>query len=196
MFSAGLDVVALQPLGRDAMRLFWQRFASLFMRLYTTSKISVACIEGHAPAGGCVLAIACDYRVMANGPYKIGLNEVAVGLAVPGWLTEVYVDLIGRRHAERALQLGEMMSPQRAHAIGLVDEVVPLALAMDKACAELSLRLKSPPLARGLTKTALRAAVAERLNQRQQAELEPLLDVWFADECRSVMAALVARLKG
>ena len=143
-----------------------------------------------------VLAIACDHRVMAEGRYKIGLNEVAVGLAVPSWLTGVYAGLLGRRVAERALQLGEMMSPERALEVGLVDEIAPVEQVFERSVAELQLRLGVPDGARRITKAALRAGASAAIDHDREHHMDALLDVWFSDECRSVMAALIQRLKG
>ncbi len=195
MFSAGLDVVALQPCDRDAMATFWERFGTFFVRLYRTPLATVAALEGHAPAGGCVLAIACDYRVMARGRYKIGLNEVAVGLAVPGWLADVYAGLVGPRLAERNLQLGRMVGPEEAGRCGLVDAVVPQDEVRAAALAELELRLAMPQQARRKTKLALRGAAAASMEADRVSHLPALLDTWFSDECRSVMGALVERLR-
>ncbi len=194
MFSGGLDVVDLQARDRAAVTHFWARFGGLIPRLYGSPLVTVAAIEGHAPAGGCVLAMLCDHRVMAQGHYKIGLNEVAVGLAVPEWLAAPYIALVGQRTAERNLQLGRMVGPDEALAIGLIDELVPQADVRQAAIDELTRRLSVPPIARRLTKSALRGARAAAMETQRAAQLEALVDVWFSVECRTVMGQLVARL--
>ena len=83
MFSAGLDVPHFVTLDRPAARQAWRGFFQL-MEALVSSPVPTACaIGGHAPAGGCVLALCCEWRVMAEGKFKIGLNEVAVGVRVP-----------------------------------------------------------------------------------------------------------------
>ena len=83
LFSAGLDVVELLTLDHAGMKAFWSDFVGLVAAIGRSPIPTVAAIGGHSPAGGAVLAIFCDYRVMARGAYRIGLNEVQVGLTVP-----------------------------------------------------------------------------------------------------------------
>ena len=85
VFSAGLDVPHLVSLGQDreALRGAWQAFFDTALALANAPVPVVAALSGHAPAGGCVWALCCDYRVMASGPFRIGLNETQVGLVVP-----------------------------------------------------------------------------------------------------------------
>ncbi|HJR11070.1 MAG TPA: enoyl-CoA hydratase/isomerase family protein, partial [Rhodanobacteraceae bacterium] len=75
LFSAGLDIPALLQLDRDAMRAFWRDFFGLCATLARSPIPVAAAVTGHSPAGGAVLAIFCDYRVMARGEFRIGLNE-------------------------------------------------------------------------------------------------------------------------
>ena len=194
MFSGGLDVVDLRARGRAEIKHFWARFGELMPRLFATRLVTIAAIEGHAPAGGCVLAMLCDHRVMAEGRYKIGLNEVAVGLAVPQWLAEPYIGLVGQRVAERNLQLGRMVGPDEALAIGLVDDVVPQDAVRQVAIDEMTLRLSVPTDARRRTKAALRGDRAASMEAQRVAQLEALVDVWFSAECRAVMGRLVDKL--
>src|SRR6185369_17057957 len=95
MFSAGLDVPTLLQLERDHLRAFWNDFFGLCAALARSSIPVVAAVTGHAPAGGAVLAIMCDYRVMARGPFRIGLNEVQVGLSVPECIQAALRRLVG-----------------------------------------------------------------------------------------------------
>ena len=75
IFSAGLDILEMYNSQPERIRQFWSALQDFWMKLYGSSKIFVAAINGHAPAGGCLMSISCDYRVMATGPYRIGLNE-------------------------------------------------------------------------------------------------------------------------
>src|SRR6185369_14457158 len=85
VFSAGLDVPFLLSLGDDraALMTAWSAFFDAARALAETPVPVAAALAGHAPAGGCVLALCCDYRVMAEGPYRLGLNETQVGLVAP-----------------------------------------------------------------------------------------------------------------
>ncbi len=194
MFSAGLDVIELYALDRAGMAAFWTNFCEAFTRLYETPLATVAAIAGHAPAGGCVLSIACDHRVMAQGRFKIGLNEVAVGLAAPRFLCRVFTGVVGQRNAEKMLPVGAMVDPEGALAVGLVDEIVPIDDVMAASVAFLQGQLKVPQRARAATKGYLRQDNVTATRGRLEAELELLQDSWFGQECRRVMGELVARL--
>lgn len=87
----------------------------------------VAALNGPSPAAGCLLSLACDYRIKADNPKFItGLNETMLGFAAPSWLAQTYSDAIGKREANLALQLSTLYPPQDAKKIGLVDHVCPL----------------------------------------------------------------------
>lgn len=91
--------------------------------LYGTHLVTVASIAGDAVAGGCILSLACDTRVISSEA-KIGLNEAAFGLIAPPWTVMMMIDTIGRRQAEKALSLGTIFTASDAYTIGLVDRVV------------------------------------------------------------------------
>ncbi len=194
MFSAGLDVVGLYRLDRHAMGLFWRVFVETFVRLYETRLVTVAAISGHSPAGGCVLSLGCDHRVMADGPYKIGLNEVAVGLAVPPFLCRVHAHVVGQRQAERLLPLGTMLEPAEALMVGLVDEIVPLGSTANRANAIIRSSMQAPRRARETTKRHVRGPLVRELRATLDDEVAILQQQWFGAECRRVMGDLIARL--
>lgn len=196
VFSAGLDVRALYRLEQPAMGTFWFTFCKLFRTLAGTPLVTVAAIAGHAPAGGCVLALACDHRIMADGAYRIGLNEVAVGIPMPRWLAQWALSILGRRHAERMLQLAALVEPAEALYVGMIDAIATPEALLDAAQAEVALRLELPPAARRGTKLALRGDALAAMELAAEADTEALLRGWFSPECRAVMGALVARLAG
>jgi len=132
IFSAGLDVAEL--IAPDAYRLpkFWNSLQQVYLDLYGSRLATVACLQGHAPAAGCFLAMACDYRVMYAGGVSgdkkhvptIGLNETQLGIAAPPWMGHLLARTIGFRRAELALAMGTLFPPKSAMEIGLVDKVV------------------------------------------------------------------------
>jgi enoyl-CoA hydratase/carnithine racemase len=196
MYSAGLDVIELYGLDAADMEAFWAQFTEVFLRIFGSSLVWVAAIEGHAPAGGCVLALACDHRVMAQGRYKIGLNEVAIGLAVPRWLSRVHASIVGRRRSERLLQLGHMLRPDEALAAGLVDDVVDQGKVLEQCRAELETRLSVPQVARHTTKMSMRRELLLDIESESRADGQALLQSWYSEECREVLGHLVEKLGG
>jgi len=195
MFSAGLDVPALLQLKRDDLRAFWDDFFGLCGALARSPIPVVAAITGHAPAGGAVLSIMCDYRVMADGAYKIGLNETQVGLAVPAPIQAVLRRLVGAYRAERLMIAGTMLESVEAKAVGFVDELVATDLVVPRAIAWLTDLLKLPPHAMTGTRRIARADIAAMFAESEALRVDDILEVWYAPEAQSVLHALVARLK-
>lgn len=200
LFSAGLDVPALMQLDRAAFRVFWAEFFGLCAALARSPIPVAAAITGHSPAGGAVLAILCDYRVMARGspaakPFRIGLNEVQVGLTVPECIQAAMRRLIGNHRAERLLVAGAMLEPEAAHAIGLVDELADDDSVVPRALTWLGDLLKLPSHAMIATRRLARADLAAVFAEPEKLPVEDFLDGWYAPETQAVLAALVARLK-
>jgi len=110
-FSAGLDVPLLLTLDHPALAALWRGLYEL-LRAFALSPIPIAvAITGHATAGGTVLPIFCDYRIVADGDWKLGLNEVQVGLPLPPIILAGLQRLVGRRPAERLAVGGLLISP-------------------------------------------------------------------------------------
>jgi len=143
-FSAGLDVPLLLGLEPPAIADLWRELYAL-LRAIAASPIPIAAaVTGHAPAGGTVLALFCDWRVMAQGEYKLGLNEVQVGIPLPPVIVSALKRLVGARHAERLAVSGALLSPQEALDIGLVDEVASVEQVVPRA-QEWCLRMLALP---------------------------------------------------
>jgi enoyl-CoA hydratase/carnithine racemase len=194
MFSGGLDVPELLTLDREAMARFWETFFRL-MHMVAASRVPVlAAITGHSPAGGAVLAIHCDYRVATRGEFRIGLNEVQVGLPVPRNIIYALVGIVGTRQAERLTTAGKLISPEEALAIGLVDALAEDPDAAVELClAEASALLDLPPVAMNATRLAAKADFLDRLGTSDDARIAT--DYWFSDETQLKMKELVASLK-
>lgn len=192
MFSGGLDVPELLPQPRPAIEAFWLEFFRLSHALASSPVPVVAALSGHAPAGGAVLAIHCDYRMAARGNFRIGLNEVAVGLPVPDCIMLAFEHLLGARVAQRLAMTAQLVGMDEALDIGLVDELVEAEQLMDRA-VEWSQRLAAlPPLAMNRTRRLARRRLVSLLEPEADARLAT--ELWFSDETQAGMRALVARL--
>jgi enoyl-CoA hydratase/carnithine racemase len=194
IFSGGLDVPELLELDAAVMARFWQDFINLLRCIATSSLPIVAAITGHSPAGGAVMAIYCDQRVAAKGNFKIGLNEVRVGLPVPRVIYAALSRLVGPREAERLAVRGLLVSPEEALRVGLVDqlaapeEVVPVALAW---CREL---LALAPTAMAITRELARADFKKMFDELGGRTHEEMTKVWFSAESQASLRALLAQL--
>ena len=162
----------------DPKRLeeFWSSFQQVYIDLYGSRLASIAAIEGHAPAAGCMLTLCCDYRIMAETDTKIkptiGLNESKLGIVAPPWLGELMVNTIGHRAAEKSLALGLLYSPEEALKIGLVDEVVPRANVLPRAVEEAGVWAKIPAQARVASKTLTRKKQIDHLLATRQKDVD------------------------
>jgi 3,2-trans-enoyl-CoA isomerase len=195
VFSAGLDVPALLTLSRDQLLEFWRSFFGIAARLSRSPVPVVAAIDGHSPAGGAVVALFCDVRIMARGPFRIGLNEVQVGLPVPAAIQAVLRRQVGPRAAERLLVSGEMVDAERALQLGFVDQLCDPGQAEAEAVAWCRNVLALPRQAMLATRAEARRDVAAIFADENALELQRMTDAWFSDETQSTMRALVDRLK-
>ena len=195
MFSGGLDVPHLLQLDQDAMRGVWHAFIGLCEALARSPVPVVAAITGHSPAGGAVLTLYCDYRIMADGPYRIGLNETQVGLVVPDVIQAAMRRLLGAHRAERLMVAGAMIESSEAHRIGLVDELIDAERVVERAIAWLQDLLKLAPQAMSETRRIARADLRALFAAHNATSDEAFLACWFSDEAQRVLGEMVAMLK-
>jgi 3,2-trans-enoyl-CoA isomerase len=194
MFSGGLDVPELLGEPRPVIADFWQRFFALTHALADAAMPVAAAITGHAPAGGAVLALHCDYRIGALGSWKIGLNEVQVGLAVPSTILQALADQVGLRLARRLTTAGRMVEMDEALEIGLVDELVAAETVVDRALDWCRALTHLPPIAMNETRRLGKADFLARLAAADDAATATAF--WFSAETQAAMHALVERLSG
>ncbi|WP_242112123.1 enoyl-CoA hydratase/isomerase family protein [Luteimonas aquatica] len=194
VFSAGLDVPYLLSLDdRAALKAAWESFFVAARALSECPIPVVAAIAGHAPAGGCVLALCCDYRVMAHGPFQIGLNETRVGLAAPEGIQQLMRRVVGAYRAERLLVAGEMVSSERALALGLVDELAEPEQVPPRARAWLEALLQLPRAPMLQTRAFARADLVAALKP-ERIHLDMFIDAWNDPDTQAGLRALVAKL--
>lgn len=171
MFSAGLDIMEMYKPEEQRMRQFWTALQDVWLKLYGSSYPTAAAINGHAPAGGCLLATCCEYRVMLPN-YTIGLNETRLGIVAPQFFEASFCSVLSQRDAERALTLGTLFPTDEALCVGLIDEV---AADKDEALARCAAFLKQyrsvSALARAMTKQSMRRHGLDALRQNRDHDL-------------------------
>lgn len=193
MFSGGLDVPELLHLDRRHVEDFWSQFFSLTRQLAASPVPVIAAVSGHAPAGGAVLALNCDWRVGVAGKFKIGLNEVQVGLPVPSTVLVALEQVVGPRVARRLAMRGEMLSMDDALAVGLLDELVAPDQLLATALARANELLTLPPVAMNTTRLATKSRLIEALSS--SGDVAAATGWWFSAETQAEMRKLVARLQ-
>lgn len=193
-FSGGLDVPLLLGYDEAAVDALWRELYALMKSLAGSPIPIAAAITGHAPAGGTVLPLFCDWRVMADGDFKIGLNEVQVGLPLPPVILTALRRLVGPRQAERLAVGGLLISPQEALAIGLIDELAPLEQVIDRTLQWCRSLLALPTEAMALTRQQARADLIAFFEQNLEREVETVTASWWAAETQGALRALAAKL--
>lgn len=193
IFSAGLDLKEMQTSDSGKLAAFWTDVQEAWLALYASPLHFVAAMPGHAPAGGLMLATACDERVMARGPFLLGLNEVQFGLVAPDFLLTALVNVVGQRTAERLATSGSLVSPDEAHRIGLVDDLADDVVQTATTRARDAARLPEGP--RSETKRRLRRAAVEAFRANQAACTSDFVAMVAADDTQAAVQAYVARLQ-
>ena len=191
-FSAGLDLIELIRYDQDQIRGFFTAFGGLYLDLVQFPKPFISAISGHAPAGGCVLAVCSDNRYMAVGDkYLIGLNEVAVNIQISQNLTEIYAFWMGDGLASRYILEGKLLHGKEALEAGLVDELVPLDEVLGRAEAQMQHYLKADQEILQNTKRKVRKHLFDKLDLNADNALKEAADLWWKPEIRSKMEAYV-----
>lgn len=197
VFSSGLNFKELIKPEEARINAYWIWFQEAMIKLYGSSFPTVALINGHAPAGGCVFSLSCEYRVMLPN-FTIGLNEVPVGIIPPKFVFDCALNVLPRRQAEMALTLGTLFQSDEALKLGLIDE-----LASDEADARarcevfLKKSSKIPPSARSLTKQNFRRETLEYLKnpQSRSADVKRFVDHICRPSTQADLENYMANLK-
>lgn len=192
-FSAGLALPELIELDREGMAELISTFERVMKRVLAFPRATVAAINGHAYAGGCVLGLMCDARVMADGPAQIGLNEIQLGIGLPAIVVEpLRVRVAPHLHGIVALE-GRTFAPAEALRLGLVDEVVASERLIPRAL-EIAASRSVAPLAYAQIKRALLAPVLTACDRRRETDRETWLESWFSEHAQTTLRAAVERI--
>jgi enoyl-CoA hydratase len=170
-FSAGFDLSVMTS-GPENARELLGRGAELGIRIFEFPRPVVLAVTGHALAMGGILLCCADVRIGAQGPYKLGLNEVRIGMPVPAFAVEVCRDRLSPPYFTRAIQLAHVHSPDEALTAGFLDEVVAPDAVVARAtevAADLAAALHPGPFR--MTRATTRGAVAAQLREVLAADL-------------------------
>src|SRR5262249_41345583 len=140
----------------------------------------VAALTGHSPAGGTVLALMSDHRVLAQGAFVIGLNEVRVGLPVPEVLVRALAFVVGERRAADLATRGLLLGPDEALRVGLVDELAPVADVVPRALAHAREILALPRAAMLGTRALARRPLVAAFDTVDESLIAAVTDQWFS----------------
>jgi enoyl-CoA hydratase len=182
VFGAGVDLLALVEGGPEYVRRFLPLLDRGFERLATFPKPLVAAVNGHAIAGGAILMLACDQRLLARGPARIGLTEVRVGVQFPAWALDLARFATPPQHFATLTCTGRTWPAEEALARGLVDELVEPERLLDRAQEVAEELAAIPPATFAATKLAVRRPMIEAARAETARTGSALLEHWCAPE--------------
>jgi enoyl-CoA hydratase len=196
VFSAGVDLFRITQEGAAYVQRFLPVLGRLVRALFTFPRPVVAAVNGHAVAGGCVIVLACDHRLMAQGNGKIGLPELLVGVPFPAVALEVVRYALPGHTMQSLILTGRNLEPKEALAAGLVDELLPPGDLLSRA-QEIARQLASiPPQVYRLTKQSLHAEALARIDRAGEAHEQAVLQVWSAAETHAHIREYLRRTLG
>ena len=192
MFSAGLDLVRLLDGGASYVRTFLPVFNHTFETLFAFPKPVVAAVNGHAIAGGCVMACAADYRVMAREPGRIGIPELLVGVPFPVVPLEIVRFATPPQFLQSLTYRGTTFAADEALEHGIVDAVSAPDRLLDDAIAMAEAFAALPTTSFTLTKRVMREPALQRIRAGAALDAE-VREAWASDETLDAIRAYVAR---
>jgi enoyl-CoA hydratase/carnithine racemase len=194
-FSIGLDLPALLKLNRKDMAAFWTGFEDAVLALYTLPIPTAAAIAGHAPAAGTILALACDFRMIASGKKLMGLNEIKIGLPVPFLADLMLRQAVGDRAATEIEYTGELLMPEKAQALSLVDAIFPEEDVEAQAIAKISEMLERPPFGFPLTKQHRTRDIRTRFLADREFINQAFMDCWFSAPVQDILSEAAQKFR-
>jgi enoyl-CoA hydratase len=196
-FSGGLALTRIIDLDIVELRRFIELFSRAMTRVFACEKPIVAAINGHAIAGGTVLALMCDWRIAIDDPAaRIGLNEAQLGIGLPAIVIEALRAAVPPASLVPIAMEGNLVSPREALALGLVHELAPDAELIARATARARVLAARPAPAVAQIKRALRGPALDTIARTSEAETTRWLETWFSPEAQARLRAAVARLGG
>jgi enoyl-CoA hydratase/carnithine racemase len=192
-FSIGFDIPNLFPLPRQEFEAFFAAFNQLSIKLYSFPKATIAAMRGHAIAGGCILALCCDYRTMAAGRTLMGLNEIKLGAPVPYPVDCILRDLIGSRKARQVMEFGEFFGPEVSLQFGMVDQISPPEKVLTASIEKLSQITKNPSKAYTIIKQNRVQPVEAQILSRLEQVRADFADCWYSEETRELLKAAIEK---
>ncbi len=194
LFSPGLDLVELSAYERREMERFMGRFADCVLSLFSAPKPVFAAVSGHAVAGGCVLALTADRRILRRGA-MMGLNEIQVGVPLPFGVSELLRESVSPASLEEIALLGRNYTDEEALGAGLAHELHEAEGFEEHCLRRLEEYAAKDSRAFGFTKGYLRSAAIERIRLLDARHRGEFLDCWFSDSTRERIAQIVSGLR-
>jgi enoyl-CoA hydratase len=192
-FSAGLDLKVLPTYDRAQQQAMVMQVNRLFGGLYGLRLPTIAAVNGHAIAGGVILALCCDYRIGAEGEYKLGLAEARVGVPFPVAAMAIVQSELSHPISRRMVLTARNSSPREALSMGVLDELQPPDLLLPRAIGVAQEMAALPHTVYGRIKRELRRGALARIEDAIKNRKEPMLDSWLSAETPAASAQALKR---
>lgn len=179
-FSFGFDVPELLAYPRDEFEEFLRKFTDLYRYLFLYPKPTIAVINGHAIAGGCMLTTACDFRLMVSGKARISLNEISFGASVTAGAVEMLEYCVGQREAQSILFSAAMYSAEEAYELGLIDRIAEAGELDEISEAVAQYFINTDSVAFASIKGLIKGPTAERIQDREPDSIREFVDIWYS----------------
>ncbi len=196
IFSAGVDLFRVLEEGAPYLAEFLPALSSTVRRLFTYPRPMVAAVNGHAIAGGCILAAACDRRIMNRDKGRIGVTELLVGVPFPADALEPLRFLLPARHVQDLVYSGRTLDAAEAQAIGLVEQVADADSVLESACREAERMGALAADAFTISKHQIRQPAFERMQAMATATDERVLEAWSRPETLGAIRAFLEKTVG
>ena len=183
-FSFGFDIPGFMDHSKDKFRAYLSKFTKFYTYLFLYPKPVIAAVNGHAIAGGCMIASACDYKIMVQGKAKISLNEITFGSTVFAGSTEMLKYAVGTKNAEEILYTGKMYSAEEAYKINLIDETIKEEYFDEHVKSIASEFMKKDSVAFYNIKKLLRKPVFEEMIKREEKSIDEFIEIWYSPQTR------------
>ena len=191
VFSAGVDLQRIVAGGPSYVREFLPALSESFMAIFDHPGPVVAAVNGHAIAGGCVIAAACDVRLMSQG--KIGLAELSVGVPFPPAAMEIMRHAVGPAIGHLVLTAA-LLDPAQAESIGLIQHVCTAEVLLESAVDRARQMARTPAGVFSVSKRQLQQPARDRIAARSGEE-EAVAEMWSSDRTRDAIAQYLGALR-
>ena len=189
-FSAGLNLKEVVSLEAEGMNAFLDRLENFIRKIWLYPGPTVAAVNGHAIAGGCIVAMACDFAIATSNPrVRIGLNEVALGLRFPPGILRFVKARVSTDHLSEVVLGAGLHTPDDAARLGLVHRTSDDPV--DDARAVVAGLAKHPVEAYAATKDDLRKGSMDTTTAEREAFIDDVVPFWTSPELKAMIRSLL-----
>ena len=184
-FSMGFDIPEIYKLTKKEFKSFFKKFNRLCLELYTLSKPTIAAINGHAVAGGCILAICFDYRFIADGRKLMGLNEIKLGVPLPYACDRILDNMVGYQSTRDIADSGDFFEPKQLKKMKIVDRIIHLDTLLQKSKKHVKQIGEASLKAFEMIKKNRTELVVQQINSQIEKREEFFINSWYSPETRN-----------